>query len=130
LHTTIDSLGEIETTYYSAQDAASMVDNGSITNTPVFAIAGTQMHRSDASTNDVYLALAKYVPAVSSPMGGSEAASTRVENHNLNDSDYRNGWGRDHTVYSDRWFHSDMKDMAYFYVYPLYEELRVKGGLR
>ena len=129
-YTTANPLGEIETTYYSEQEAMAMVNDGSITNTPVFAIAGTQMHNSDATANDVYLALAKYVPAVSSPMGGSEAAATRIENHNLNDPDYRSGWGRDHAVYSDRWFHSDMKDMAYMYVYPLYEELKEKGELR
>ena len=28
------------------------------------------------------------------------------------------------------WFHSDMKDMAYFYVYPLYDELKTKGSLK
>lgn len=26
------------------------------------------------------------------------------------------------------WLHSDMKDMAYFYVYPLYEELVKENG--
>mgnify|MGYP003314582246 CR=1 FL=1 len=28
------------------------------------------------------------------------------------------------------WQHSDMKDMAYFYVYKLYEQLVQKGNLR
>ena len=34
------------------------------------------------------------------------------------------------TLFSDEWFHSDMKDMAYFYVYPLYDELKTKGSLK
>ena len=37
-----------------------------------------------------------------------------------------NGWGRG----SPDWHHSDMKDMAYFYVYKLYEQLIQKGDLK
>ena len=44
----------------------------------------------------------------------------------LNDDDYRDGWGRG----SSDWQHSDMKDMAYFYVYKLYEQLVEKGNLK
>ena len=32
-----------------------------------------------------------------------------------------NGWGR--TDYNQRWLHCDLKDMAYFYIYKLYDEL-------
>ena len=42
----------------------------------------------------------------------------------------RNGWGREHDVYKQNWLHSDMKDIAFFYVYPLYDELRQKGNLK
>ena len=51
---------------------------------------------------------------------------------NLNDvSDVGrpNEWGRDHNVYEESWLHSDMKDMAFFYVYKLYEHLVSKGDL-
>ena len=40
------------------------------------------------------------------------------------------GWGRHDDVYFEKWFHSDMKDMAYYYVYPLYDELTTKGNLK
>ena len=34
-------------------------------------------------------------------------------------------------VYEDDWQHSDMKDMAYFYVYKLYDEIvNQKGNLK
>ena len=36
----------------------------------------------------------------------------------------------DDNVYLDKWLHSDMKDMAYFYVYPLYDELNTKGNFQ
>lgn len=57
-------------------------------------------------------------------------APAQLENHDLNDASYRDGWGRSHKTYLDNWFHSDMKDMAYFYVYPLYDELKTKGNLK
>lgn len=52
------------------------------------------------------------------------------ENHNLNSSAYRNGWGRPATNDLAPWLHSDMKDMANFYVYKLYEELIQKGNMK
>ena len=36
----------------------------------------------------------------------------------------------DSDFYGANWLHSDMKDMAYFYVYPLYDELKTKGNLK
>ena len=66
-------------------------------------------------------------PAVSSPVGGRAVNfGNTIENHDLNDDDYRDGWGRG----SSDWQHSDMKDMAYFYVYKLYEQLVEKGNLK
>lgn len=41
-----------------------------------------------------------------------------------------NGWGRSHQVFGSAWLHSDMKDVAYFYVYKLYEQLIEKGNLK
>lgn len=86
----------------------------------------------DAPEKDVFLALAKHVPALSSPVGGNAVSfGNRIENHDLNFGDiYRNGWGRSHPVFEDSWLHSDMKDMAYFYVYKLYEQLVQKGNLK
>lgn len=42
-----------------------------------------------------------------------------------------NGWGRDEeSFYKLNWLHSDMKDMAYFYVFGLYDQLILKGNLK
>lgn len=116
--------------YYSAATTSVMVANGSITNNPVFYYPGTQMDNRNASQDDIWVALAEYVPAISSPVGGNSTAPAQLENHDLNDASYRDGWGRSHKTYLDNWFHSDMKDMAYFYVYPLYDELKTKGNLK
>lgn len=122
--------GEDYPVYYSAATTSVMVANGSITNNPVFYYPGTQMDNRNATQDNIWFALAEYVPAVSSPVGGNSTAPAQVENHDLNGSPYRSGWGRNDDVYLENWFHSDMKDMAYFYVYPLYDELKTKGSLK
>ncbi|MDO5317733.1 MAG: hypothetical protein Q4G65_03820 [bacterium] len=118
---------------YSPEGAAAAVVGGSITNRPAFATGdAAEMRNPNASDDDVFLALAKHVPALSSPVGGNAITfGNKIENHDLNSSDYRNGWGRDKdSTYKLNWLHSDMKDMAYFYVYKLYEQLVTKGSLK
>jgi hypothetical protein len=115
---------------HSYLSASYMVADGTITNNPVFYYPGTQMDNKNASQDDIWIALAKYVPAISSPVGGNPVSLEIIENHDLNTSDYRDEWGRNSDTYGQRWFHSDMKDMAYFYVYPLYDELTEKGNLK
>ena len=122
--------GEDYPVYYSAATTSVMVANGSITNNPVFYYPGTQMDNRNATQDNIWFALAEYVPAVSSPVGGNSTAPAQVENHDLNGNPYRSGWGRNDDIYLENWFHSDMKDMAYFYVYPLYDELKTKGSLK
>ncbi len=107
-----------------------MVSDGSITNNPVFYCPGTQMDNPNASQDDIWFALAEYVPAVSSPVGGRSTPTAQLENHDLNSAVYRDDWGRTHRTYLENWLHSDMKDMAFFYVYPLFKELKEKGDLK
>ena len=38
--------------------------------------------------------------------------------------------GRNDNVYLENWFHSDMKNMAFVYVYPFYNDLITKGDLK
>ena len=122
--------GEPEFVMHSAAEANAMVEDGSVTNDPVFSIAGTQLNNRNATQDDIWLSLAKHVPAVSSPVGGINLESATVPSFNLNGSSYRDGWGRNDNVYLDKWLHSDMKDMAFFYVYPLYNDLLTKGNLK
>ena len=56
-------------TTYSAAQANAMAADCSITNNPVFSHGGTPLNSRNASQDDVWLSLAKYVPAVSSPVG-------------------------------------------------------------
>ena len=76
---------------YSAETTSVMVANGSITNNPVFYYPGTQMDNRNASQDDIWFALAEYVPVISSPVGGNSTAPAQLENHDLNSSPYRSG---------------------------------------
>ena len=95
------------------------------------------MFDRNASLDDQWLAVAKYVPAVSSPVGGRAVVRNVGENVNMNldaaigGVPRPNGWGRNAAQDgSQPWLHSDMKDVAFFYVYKLYEQLITKGNLK
>jgi hypothetical protein len=123
--------GQSVQTYYTESQAHAMAENGSITNSPVFSCAGTPLNNRNASQNDIWLSLAKYVPAVSSPVGGTAALdSNNINLNNSTDVARPNGWGRNHNVYGTAWLHSDMKDMAYFYVFRLYEQVVTRGEMQ
>lgn len=122
---------DVEFVRYSAATVSVMVTNGSITNNPVFNRGAAELLNPNASLADQRLALAKHVPAISTAMGRTPGLKNKSWNFDLNSSVYKNGWGRSHEVYEDDWQHSDMKDMAYFYVYKLYDEIvNQKGNLK
>lgn len=112
-------------TVYQSYD---WVADGSVTNNPVFNPRWTALMKSNATQDEIYMSLAKHVPAISSPLGGTPTLPIPNGNIDMNASDYRNGWGRNHDVYHTDWQHSDMKDMAYYYVLPLYRELVETNG--
>ena len=127
---------ESVTVKYTASQANAMVPNGTITNNPVFNCSGTPMNDSNATLDQVWLSLAKYVPAISSPIGGNAIFAVSDRDIDLNlDSEGQgvprlNGWGRNSGIYGQSWLHSDMKDMAFFYIHALYDDLSEKGNLK
>lgn len=77
--------------------------------------------------------LAKGIPALSKSIGYCSIGGQGgfLEEVNLTEQISRpNGWGRTHDVYGQRWLHSDIRDMAYMYVFKLYDRLVEKGNLR
>ena len=79
--------GETVTRSYSATEANAIVASGAVTNRPIFSSSGTPLNNRNASQDDVWLSLAKYVPAISSPVGGSSALNRNNVNLNkVNDS--------------------------------------------
>jgi hypothetical protein len=75
--------------------------------------------------------LAKGIPALSYPVGHNNLSLLNpVQNINLADADHRpNGWPKNHPELGRKWLHSDIKDMAYFYVYKGFTDFVTLGGL-
>ncbi len=67
---------------------------------------------------------------------GREEVCDEGNDFNLNDGEYRaNDWGRPKpSGYPENelmpWLHSDIKNMAYYYVYPAFTNIVEKGELR
>ena len=113
--------------------------DGADTNRPAFDVSdAVELMNPNATEDDIFLALAKHVPALSSPVGGTSVVADCIdENVNMNLDNEEGGvsrpneWGRSgESIYKQRWLHSDMKDMAYFYVFKLYNQLIQKGDLK
>ena len=122
--------GETEWRTFTAQEAQEMVTNGSIVTNAVFERSVTAMFSPTIPLAERNRILAYNVPAVSESTGSVPTFESQSKFVNLNSSAYKNGWGRSGNPYNDQWLHSDMKDMAYYYVFRLYDELvqKIQGG--
>ena len=124
---------------YSAEGANAMVADGSIATNAVFNRGVSAMFSPTISDYDIADILAFHIPAVSSPAGRVMTAGEEMQDgldFDLNGSSYRaNGWGRPRpSGHPDNepipWLHSDVKNMAYYYVYPAFTNIVNKGELR
>ncbi len=124
---------------YSAAGANAMVADGSIVTNAVFDRGVSAMFTSAISDYDKADILAFHIPAVSSPAGKVEVIGSRqniANDFNLNDGTYRaNDWGRPKpSGYPENelmpWLHSDIKNMAYYYVYPAFTNIVEKGAMK
>jgi hypothetical protein len=52
------------------------------------------------------------------------------QNIDLNVSNLRSVWGRDHKKYGGSWLHSDIRDMAYRYVNLLFDDFVIRGVMK
>ena len=104
------------------EDALLRLRDGSIVTNAVFGHDVAAFHRPSSSDADVFRARAYNVPAISKPIGVVDLTNIR-QNYDLNRGMRPNAWGRNHPIYERRWLHSDIKDMAYFYVYDVFERI-------
>jgi hypothetical protein len=132
---------------YSADDAALMVENGSIVTNSVFARNVPAMFDPQMSLDERHYILAFAIPALARPTGGRDLynvldwrdyfnmnlpAERQVSNdgQTITQGIQRpNGWPT-RTRWDDRWLHSDMKDVSFFYNFKFYEKVVEKGELR
>jgi hypothetical protein len=80
--------------------------------------------------------LADAIPALSNPAGGNPITSwdtnpTIQRNHDMHGM--RNGWPQErmkpNDAKRDRWLHSDIKNIAFPFVYGVFEQISNEGGL-
>ena len=128
---------------YSPEGANALVENGSIVTNAVFDRGVSAMFKPDISDFEKADILAYHIPAVSSPAGKVISVGEKEDDgldYNLNDEIYRiNGWGRGSVENQDSkyeanieysWLHSDIKNMAYYFIYPAFDKILEKGNLK
>jgi len=117
----------------SVTEAQSMTEADFRTNT-VFYCYPPSMN----STNIALLVrgahLAQGIPALTSAAGQIRFGDTRLRNDSFDCNTTLqiprpNGWP-ERSDYQGQWCHSDMKDVAYFYVYKFYDKIIEKGNLK
>lgn len=78
--------------------------------------------------------LAQMIPALSLPVGANAVQAIELNGNgnfdmdNVGDDGFKNGWGRNHPDYGQRWLHSDIRDMSYLYVYKVFDKFTGEGG--
>ena len=128
---------------YSAVEANAMAVDRSVVTNAVFDRGVSAMFNSTISDYDIADILAFHIPAISSPAGKVEVIGSNrgvAHDFDLNGNTYRaNDWGRAGTVVTDKhgqqhiekpWLHSDVKNMAYYYVYPAFTNIVKKGEMK
>ncbi|HBA84461.1 MAG TPA: hypothetical protein DCZ95_10240, partial [Verrucomicrobia bacterium] len=96
----------------------------------VFLHEPTTMFSSNITAQVANDIIAQGVPALSYAAGIDAIAPLGLD-RNYNANDHKpNGWGRSGGDYGARWLHSDLKNMAYFYTYDLFNQLVSQGGLQ
>lgn len=135
---------QMVTVKYSVAEANALVANGTIPANAVFDRGVSAMFNSTISDYDKADILAYHIPAVSSPAGKVAIRTAQqgqmTKDFNLNELTYRtNGWGREgvdveneqgQVITTYNWLHSDVKNMAYYFVYPAFTNIVEKGALR
>ena len=115
---------------YSA-DEANTFTSEALRITPVFNPEPSSMLNPTipiSVRNDI---LAKGIPALSPATGRILIPKLSSRNISMNALIRPNGWWRlDSGELNSRWLHSDLKDVAYFFVHPLFIDLCEKGTLK
>ena len=84
---------------------------------PVFYLNPSGMNSAVISQNLQNELLAKGIPALSPPCGAGSVNGIAGDYDMTTQK--MNGWGRD----GNQWLHSDVKNMAYYYVYKIFDDL-------
>ena len=78
--------------------------------------------------------LTQGIPALSPPTGRTNLGVIGIPSFDMNAAEFKaNGWPRNQAEFGDlhsRHLHSDVKDVAYFFVHPVFRKIVEVGGLQ
>ncbi len=117
--------------YYRAAEANEIPREALATNT-VFKVSPSSMNTNVISRIMLDEHLAKGIPALSPAVGAIRLGiliPAREVDLNVNVI-YPHGWWRTNGELEKRWLHSDIKDAAYHYIYPIFNKIIDEGGLK
>ena len=126
--------GSTDPLYTAAQaNAIAATNKWHFRETPLFWPSPNFIFSNSISVVRQQQILARGIPALSESIGGDSAGSNGcfLEEVNMDGEILRpNGWGRTDPVYGQQWLHCDIRDMAYLYVFKLFDRVSEKGNLR
>ena len=118
----------------SIEESWTMSDADFKTNT-VFYCYPSSMNATNISLLVRGAHLAQGIPALTAATGATDLSATLDQENSFNldltnsDIEYPNGW-QSKPSYPNRWLHSDIKDVSYFFNFKFYDKVVEKGGLK
>ena len=114
---------------WSAAEANAVCDPSVFATNMVFNPYPETVTNSVASRLETDFHLAQGIPALSPPTGRTDLNTFGVTSFDMNTSDYMaNTWPRTGSGLGGRFLHSDVKNVALFFVHPVFRKIVEVGG--
>ncbi|MGD9874055.1 MAG: hypothetical protein AB7T27_07260 [Kiritimatiellia bacterium] len=110
-----------------SQAEANAASNEMLMTNAVFRQEPSGMFSSNIATQLQNEILALGIPALSGAAG--RLLIEDIDNYDMNDHK-PNDWPRSGGEYDDRWLHTDIKNVAYMYVFDVFKQIVSSGGLK
>ncbi len=116
---------------WSSAEANSVTDISVFATNTVFDIHPISITNNMATRLETDFHLAQGIPALSPPAGRIDLEDVNVTSFDMNTPQFMaNTWPRpDDGDLGGRFLHSDIKDVAYFFVHPVFKKIVEVGGL-
>lgn len=116
---------------WSADEANAIVDLSVFATNTVFNPYPASITNSVATRLETDFHLAQGIPALSPPTGRTDLSDVNVTSFDINTPQFMaNTWPRPNDgQLGGRFLHSDIKNVAYFFVHPVFQKIVEVGGL-
>ncbi len=118
---------------WSAEDARAVTNPEAFAVNTVFDPHPSSITNAVLTEAEINAHLTQGVPALSRALGSVSVANV-AESFDMDaeddDQQRPNGWPNNYDDLGTAWLHSDIKDVPYFYTFPKFDLITVKGGLK